>query len=858
MASNLTRDEASARSALITVTSYQVDLDLTGGDATFDSVSVIRFGCTAPGSSTHLDLTAPAVREITLNDAPVSLDAFDGDRITLTGLAADNVLRVVADCAYSRSGEGLHRFTDPADGRVYLYSDLETFDAHRIYACFDQPDMKASYELAVTAPADWQVVSNMAPESTRPASTAPDGSGLDGSVPNGEALRWYFPPTPVLPTYITAVVAGPYHVVRDEHDGIPLGVYCRQSLASYLDADEILEVTRQGFDFFHNSFGIKYPFGKYDQLFVPEFKEGAMENAGCVTFVEAYIFRSRVTDFAREARGETILHEMAHMWFGDLVTMRWWDDLWLNESFATWAGTLAQAEATRWSSAWTTFAQLYKAWAYRQDQLPSTHPIAADIPDIHAVEVNFDGITYAKGASVLKQLVAYVGRENFLDGVRRYFSAHAWGNATLADLLAALEETSGRDLTAWSAEWLQTAGVNTLRPSYSVDADGRFTEFAVEQEAAETHPVLRSHRIAIGLYDRTEAGIVRRQRIETDVAGPRTVVPELAGQPRPNLVLVNDDDLTYAKIRLDDHSLRTLVASIGEFTDSLPAALCWSAAWDMCRDGEMATRDYVRLVLSGISSVADISVVQTLLRQASQAVRRFADPGWRETGLALIASTLRDLLHEAPAGSDAQLAYVRAFAGVAVTADDLALLAGLLDGSVVLDGLVVDTDLRWSLLGRLVSRDYGSFGTAEIDAELARDATDAGERNAAACRAAIPTAEAKREAWDTMTGGEQPLATFRAMLSGFADPDRPELMEPYREKFFAVVGDVWRDWSSAMAQDFVSGVYTVAAISAETVQVTDDYIAAAEPPAALRRLLTEGRDDVLRALRCQERDRQAS
>ncbi len=858
MTSNLTRDEASARSALITVTSYQVDLDLTGGDATFDSVSVIRFGCTAPGSSTHLDLTAPAVREITLNDAPVSLDAFDGDRITLTGLAADNVLRVVADCAYSRSGEGLHRFTDPADGRVYLYSDLETFDAHRIYACFDQPDMKASYELAVTAPADWQVVSNMAPESTRPASTAPDGSGLDASVPNGGALRWCFPPTPVLPTYITAVVAGPYHVVRDEHDGIPLGVYCRQSLASYLDADEILEVTRQGFDFFHNSFGIKYPFGKYDQLFVPEFKEGAMENAGCVTFVEAYIFRSRVTDFAREARGETILHEMAHMWFGDLVTMRWWDDLWLNESFATWAGTLAQAEATRWSSAWTTFAQLYKAWAYRQDQLPSTHPIAADIPDIHAVEVNFDGITYAKGASVLKQLVAYVGRENFLDGVRRYFSAHAWGNATLADLLAALEETSGRDLAAWSAEWLQTAGVNTLRPSYSVDADGRFTEFAVEQEAAETHPVLRSHRIAIGLYDRTEAGIVRRQRIETDVAGPRTVVPELAGQPRPNLVLVNDDDLTYAKIRLDDHSLRTLVASIGEFTDSLPAALCWSAAWDMCRDGEMATRDYVRLVLSGISSVADISVVQTLLRQASQAVRRFADPGWRETGLALIASTLRDLLHEAPAGSDAQLAYVRAFAGVAVTADDLALLAGLLDGSVVLDGLIVDTDLRWSLLGRLVSRDYGSFGTAEIDAELARDATDAGERNAAACRAAIPTAEAKREAWDTMTGGEQPLATFRAMLSGFADPDRPELMEPYREKFFAVVGDVWRDWSSAMAQDFVSGVYTVAAISAETVQVTDDYIAAAEPPAALRRLLTEGRDDVLRALRCQERDRQAS
>jgi aminopeptidase N len=857
VASNLTRDEAATRSALIQVTSYEVDLDLTGDDTTFRSVSVIRFGCGAPGSATFVDLTAPGVREITLNETPVSLDAFDGDRVTVTDLAAENVLRIVADCAYSRSGEGLHRFTDPADGHIYLYSDLETFDAHRVYACFDQPDMKASYELSVTAPAEWLVVSNMAPESTSQAAGG---------------LRWIFPPTPLLPTYITAVAAGPYHVVRDEHDGIPLGVYCRQSLAEYLDADEILEVTRQGFDFFHHAFGIKYPFGKYDQLFVPEFKEGAMENAGCVTLVEAYIFRSRVTDFAREARAETILHEMAHMWFGDLVTMRWWDDLWLNESFATWAGTLAQSEGTRWTSAWTTFAQLYKAWAYRQDQLPSTHPIAADITDIEAVEVNFDGITYAKGASVLKQLVAYVGRENFLDGVRKYFAGHAYANATLADLLAALEQTSGRDLAPWSREWLQTAGVNTLRPSYSVDADDRFTEFAVEQEATASHPVLRSHRIAIGLYDRTASGLTRRLRVETDVAGPRTVIAELAGQPRPDLVLVNDEDLTYAKIRLDEHSLRTLVGSggsatwvdggIGAFTDSLAAALCWSAAWDMTRDGEMAGRDYVRLVLSGISSVTDISVVQTLLRQASQAVRRFADPSWRATGLALMASRLRDLLERAPADSDTQLAFVRAFAGAATSDDDLALLAGLLDGSVALDGLSIDTDLRWSLLWRLVSRSAPgsawSFGAAEIDAELARDPTDAGERHAAACRAAIPTAEAKQEAWDTMTAGEQTIAMFRAMLSGFADPDQPELVERYRSKYFGVVSGVWRQWSSAMAQDFVEGAYSVCAISPESVEATDAYIEAAEPPAALLRLLTEGRDDVLRALRCRERDRQAA
>ena len=546
---NLTRDEAATRSALITVASYQVDLDFTGSDATFDSVSVVRFGCAVPGSSTFINLTAPAVREITLNDAPVSLDAFDGDRIALTGLAADNELRVAADCAYSRSGEGLHRFTDPADGRVYLYSDLETFDAHRVYACFDQPDMKASYKLAVTAPADWQVVSNMAPESTIP----------DGSVSDGGALRWRFPPTPVMPTYITAVAAGPYHVVRDEHDGIPLGVYCRQSLASYLDADEILEVTRQGFDFYHNSFGIKYPFGKYDQLFVPEFKEGAMENAGCVTFVEAYIFRSRVTDFAREARGETILHEMAHMWFGDLVTMRWWDDLWLNESFATWAGTLAQAEATRWTSAWTTFAQLYKAWAYRQDQLPSTHPIAADIPDIAAVEVNFDGITYAKGASVLKQLVAYVGRENFLDGVRKYFAAHAWGNADAGGPAG----RAGRDLGSRPGRLVGRMAADGGRehaPAVLRGGRRRPVHRVRGGTGGGRHPsgaAFAPHRHRPVRPDQGRPG--RRQRVETDVAGPRTVVPELAGQPRPDLVLVNDEDLTYAKIRLDDHSLRTLV-----------------------------------------------------------------------------------------------------------------------------------------------------------------------------------------------------------------------------------------------------------------------------------------------------------
>jgi aminopeptidase N len=543
------------------------------------------------------------------------------------------------------------------------------------------------------------------------------------------------------------------------------------------------------------------------------------------------------------------------MWFGDLVTMRWWDDLWLNESFATWAGTVAEAEGTRWTTAWTTFAQAWKAWAYRQDQLPSTHPIAADIPDIEAVEVNFDGITYAKGAAVLKQLVAHVGRENFLTGLRRYFARHAWGNATLGDLLAALEEASGRDLSGWSKRWLETAGVNTLRPEYRCDDEGRFAAFTVLQEAPASHPVLRPHRIAIGLYDRGEAGLARRQRVEIDVDGERTDVPELAGAQRPDLVLVNDDDLTYAKIRLDDHSLGTLIASSARFADSLPAALCWAAAWDMCRDAELPARDYVSLVLSGMDSIEDITVLQTVLRQSATAVRRFADPAWRDTGLALLAGALRDRLQRAEPGSDDQLAYAQAFAGVATSPDDLALLSGLLDGSVAIEGLAVDTELRWQLLYRLACR--GAAGPAEVDAELARDATDAGARHAAACRAAFPDPAAKEEAWNQVIGGKLSNATFRATLNGFANPDAGELLEPYASRYFDVVADIWRDWSSDMAQYFTENAYPSWKITPAGIAAADDYIERTDPPTALRRLLAEGRDDVARALRCRERDAQA-
>ncbi|GAB2512155.1 aminopeptidase N [Nocardiopsis aegyptia] len=841
MAGNLTRDEARERARILSVDSYAVELDLTTGDETFRSTTVIRFSSTEAGARTFVDLTAPALRSAVLNGRELdTAELFDGERLVLPDLAARNELTVVADAAYMRTGEGLHRFVDPVDDSVYLYTQFETADAHRMFTCFDQPDLKATFELTVFAPSSWEVVSNSAPD------VRGEATGTEDRV------RWHFPATPVVSTYITALIAGPYHVVRDEHDGIPLGLYCRASLAEHLDSEALFEVTKQGFDFFHGLFDLRYPFGKYDQLFVPEFNAGAMENAGAVTFLEDYVFRSRVTDARYERRAETILHEMAHMWFGDLVTMRWWDDLWLNESFATYASVYSQANATKWTDAWTTFANVEKSWALRQDQLPSTHPIAADMVDIQAVEVNFDGITYAKGASVLKQLAAYVGVDSFFAGVRAYFKENAFGNTELKDLLRHLEAASGRDLSGWSREWLETTGVNTMRPEFEVDGDGNFTSFTVLQEAADEHPTLRSHRLAIGLYDRTDAGIVRRERVELDVSGARTEVPELVGRARPDLVLINDDDLTFTKIRLDERSLRTVVEGAGEITESLPRALCFGAAWDMTRDAEMAARDYVALVISGISGVDDVMVAQTLLRQATAALLNYADPAWRPFGFELLADRLRALLGAAEPGGDLQLAYANALADTAVSDAHLSLLRGLLDGAITVDGLTVDTDLRWTLLRRLVAK--GKAGEDEITAELERDPTATGHRHAAGARAAIPTPEAKAAAWDRIVGSELANAEFRATLTGFTEPGQAELYRPYMEKYFAQLGPAWEKWTGEFAQSFAEMCYPSALVEEATLERTDAYIEEADPAPALRRLLIEGRAGVERALRARAMD----
>jgi aminopeptidase N len=844
---NLTRDEAQSRARVLSVDSYVVDLDLSREEPTFPSTTVVRFRCTEPGAGTFIDLVSSSLHEVELNGRSLDpAEVFDGTRIRLDHLAEDNTLRVVADCRYMNTGEGLHRFIDPVDRAVYLYTQFEVADSRRVFAVFEQPDLKASFTFTVHAPAEWQVISNAptpAPE--------PGAAGV---------ATWRFPATQRMSSYITALVAGPYHRIEDEYRSgdrvVPLSLYCRASLAEHLDADVVFEETRQGFEFFERVFDYPYPFEKYDQLFVPEFNAGAMENAGCVTHNEDYVFRSRVPEVAYERRAVTILHEMAHMWFGDLVTMTWWNDLWLNESFAEYASTLAAAEATKWRSAWTTFANTDKTWAYRQDQLPSTHPIAAEINDLEDVEVNFDGITYAKGASVLKLLVAWVGRDQFLEGIQRYFRTFAWGNTTLSDLLGKLEETSGRDLKAWSAEWLETAGVNTLRADFNRDDAGRFTRFTVTQEAPDAWPTLRSHRLAIALYDRVEGKLVRRKRVELDVTGAHTDVPDLVGESQPDLVLLNDDDLTYAKVRLDERSLATLIEGIGDFEDSLPRSLCWAAAWDMTRDGEMSTTDYVTLVLSGVGRETDSSVTRTLLRQAETATLLYSAPAKREVARRRLADGLFALMRAAEPGSDSQLQLTRAFASAACSDEHLALVAGVLDGSAPIEGLTIDTDLRWHLLQQLAAA--GRADAAAIDAEITRDDTATGRRQAAAAMAARPLPEAKQTAWDSVMNDDSlPNAIQTATVGGFSQPAQEDLLRPFVAPYFERLREIWAERTNETAQNIVIGLFPTLIAEQSTIDAADVWLGD-NPDAvpALRRLVLESRDGVARALRAQARDAQ--
>ncbi|MDQ2960118.1 MAG: aminopeptidase N, partial [Candidatus Dormibacteraeota bacterium] len=794
---DLLRSEAEQRAALISELRYSISLDLTGGltATTFRSETDIEFSA-RDGADTFIDLDAESVSELTLNGQPVDVAAFAENRIALRGLRAQsNRLHVVAACRYSHTGVGLHRIVDPADNAVYTYTQCEPFEAHRLFACFDQPDLKAVFSLRISAPEGWTVVSN-APVATR-------------DEPAGGNRVVVFEDTPRMSTYLVAVVGGPYARVTDTHDGIELNLYCRQSLRQYLDDEEIFEVTKQGLDHFKSRFAMRYPFGsKYDQLFVPEFNAGAMENVACVTFrEEVTIYRGPVTATIRAWRAGTILHEMAHMWFGDLVTMRWWNDLWLNESFATYMGNDGLATATRFTSAWVDFANGDKTWAARQDQLPTTHPIVADVPDVSTGRLNFDGISYAKGASVLKQLVAWVGEDAFFGGVRKYFATHQWSNASLRDFLAPLAAESGRDLAAWSQEWLQTAGMNVLQAEIVSTDGGMIDSCAIVQSAANpAFPTLRSHRLYLGLYDLDDNGrLVRTDRVALDVTGPRTEVPELRRRARPALLLVNDGDLAFAKIRLDEVSTQTVLDHLSDLDDPLARSLIWAAMWDMTRDAELPASQYVDLIARHAPQEHLPTIIDDLLAQVRGAVELFSAPANRRALRLRLHDTVQRLLATAEPGSPLQLSALHAMVTTADSAEHLAVASALLDGTVVPAGITVDQDLRWFLVRRLAAA--GHLDQAGIEAEAARDHTDLGQRMAAAALAARPDAAAKQAAWERIVEPSTPLATMRALIGGMQERDQQELYSPFLQRWVDLVPRFWRERSSEEAELVTAGLY---------------------------------------------------
>ena len=842
---NSTRAEAQARADHFAVQSYQVNLDLTAGDKFFTSETTIKFTCNKPGYESFIDAVGKSVNSATLNGQAVETSNYDGESIFLKNLAADNELVIKMITPYSNTGEGLQRSVDPVDNEVYLYSQGETAFIRKMYPCFDQPDLKATFTLTAIAPKHWSVISNSPVEEKTELA--------------GDKTKWRFKPTPRVSTYITALIAGPYYSVSDTYVGkksVPLGIYCRKSLAEHLDPEDIFLITKQGFAYFENVFGLEYPFEKYDQIAVVDFNWGAMENAGAVTFLERLlVFRSKVTERMYNARANTILHEMAHMWFGNMVTMKWWDDLWLNESFAEWSSYLAMVEATRFKNSWTGFNQERKNWAYRQDQLSSTHPIVTDMVDIDTVAGNFDGISYAKGASVLQQLVVHVGRDNFITGLQKYFTKHAFKNTTLDDLLIELTQASGKDLTSWVSNWLQTAGVNTLRPLLEIENDS-YKSISVIQEAP-TMPVgstqLRPHRLALGLYDLTGESITLRKSVELDVSGAKTVVAQLAGEKVADLLLINDRDLSYAKIRFDQKSITTLKAHLGKITDSLTRALCWSAAWDMLRDSEISATDFIEIALTGLSGEDDIATVTTIGNQLATAVELYSAPTKRDSARLRVGNAYEKMLQQAAAGSDLQLQFARNFTSFASSAEHNDLIKELLDGNLV--GLKVDADLRWIFVIALAER--GLMDKDELAFQLQKDNTLNGQLSYASALAARPTPQAKEETWISITTEDISTSLREAKLAGFMRALHRPLLAAYVDPYFDLLLQFWGKKSYEVASSFVSGMYPIYLTNQVTLDKTVNWLntTGKDGQAGLRRLVSENRDSLSRALKVQELDK---
>ncbi|RSX55578.1 aminopeptidase N [Bifidobacterium dolichotidis] len=847
---NLTRTEAEERKEIVQAPiHYNVALDLTRGPKDFLSTTTIEFGAER-GVTTFLDLIANNVESIELNGKQLDpAIAFADNRIELADLDERNTVTVVASCQYSNTGEGLHRSVDPSDGNIYMYSQFEVPDARRVYAVFDQPDLKASFDFSVVAPQSWIVTSNMPVAETEPLDrmTVP---GTMGDHADEATKRVVFETTPTMSSYLTAICAGPYaewHTEYANEDGrtVPMAMYCRQALKDAMakDVDYLFDITKKGFAFYAKTWGVPYPYAKYDQIYVPEYNAGAMENIGMVTIRDSYVFGSKVTDALAERRVVTVLHELAHMWFGDYVTMKWWNDLWLNESFAEFTSTLATAEATDWKDAWATFCSGEKSWGLNQDQLSTTHPIVAPINDLNDTYVNFDGITYAKGASVLKQLVAYVGRDRFFEGINAYLNRYAYSNATLADLLHELEGTSGRDLTTWSQLWLEQSGINTMTTEL-VTSDGeeeKIAELALVQTAPVEHNVLRPHRLAIGFYNEDEATgkIVRTDRIELDVDGDRTVVEEAAGKPMPAFLLTNDDDLTYTKLRFDAKSLQFALDNLYRFDDALARAVIWLSLWDMTRDGELPAEQFIATSLKALGTEHESTTFRYALQQIATTVWHYTNPAKRTEIAEHVAQELWKLAAAAEAGSDEQFQLANAYLTYGVKGDEEFVnnARGLLDGRIVLSGLEIDNNFRWAIISALAAVD--AMSDDEVNKELAANETTENREFALGARAKRPTAEAKDWAFEqALRNMDLTNSQLEAVANGFSATPDVELANAYVDRFFNELDWIWKNRTFHMAEALIEGLYPVYADPKKLVEAGEAWLGShADADNALKRMV---------------------
>ena len=841
MEENLTRVEAAARAEVVTDPRYRVALTVSDDPAatTFRSATEIDFTGLQDGAESFIEVRASAIVSAELNGRQLPASAFDAQtgRLRLDGIRAGaNQLRVVADIEYSNAGVGLQRTVDSDDGEVYLYTHAEPYDAHGWFTCFDQPDIKGTYAVSMTGPARWSYVQNQ-PETAR--------------VDHGDGTCTVsFAETRPLSTYLIAAAAGPYVEVRDQYNGIPLVLYARKSLERELreQAPEIFEITKAGLAWYEEKFGVPYPFAEYKQLMVPEFNEGAMENPGCITINdELCIFKGPATATRKAYRRDVVLHEMAHMWFGDLVTMRWWNGLWLNESFATVMQLLAEADGLREESVWLGFTNATKVGALRADQMPTSHAVETPAPDIDTTLLNFDGITYNKGASALRQLVAYIGEDAFFLGLQRYIRAHAWQNATLEDLLGCFEAASGRDLTRWTHDWLETTGVSTLRTDLAVHG-GRITSIAVTQES----DVMRQHRIRVGCYEMRRGRLVRTDQVEVDVDGPRTEIAALRGRRRPELLLINDDDLTYAKVRLDPRSLETVMAHLGDIADAHARALCWASVWDMTRDGELPTHDFIRLVTRQGVRETEATVVDDLLARAALAASEYSDPMQRDSLRAEMAATSLRQLRRVAAGSELQISWLNSLVSNAHRPGELRALRRILDGDARLaPGLVLSQTARWSIIDRLCTE--GVAGEALIAAELRRDRSDVGQRYALSARAAMPTAAAKRWAWNRINDPAVSGHDLAALIRGFQRRGQEGLTRDYLAQYPSMVSGWWRDRGPIKGETLTRDLLP-ATPGADSVAMATAVLAQTDLPVPARRIVLEQRDILQRCLRAQAVD----